>query len=78
MHLRDADPFGDLRLGHRLEEPEHQHGSFALGQAFQQRSQRLPILDPVDAGVDVAQRVGDGADVVIVAASPPLSIDNVL
>ena len=49
MHLGDAHPFGDLRLRHRLEEAQHQHRSFPLGQRLEQGTQRFLILDAVQA-----------------------------
>ena len=78
VHLRDADPLGDLRLRHRFEEPEHQHRSLALGQRLEQRSQRFAILDALQPGVDIAEGVGDGAGLIVAAAAAPAVDGQVL
>src|SRR6266545_3652075 len=44
VHLGDAQPGGDLRLGHAAEEPQVQDAALALGQPGDQRPEGGPVL----------------------------------
>ena len=59
VHLRNPDAFGDLTLGHGLEEAEVEHGALALRQSGEQGSDRLLVGDAVELEVDLADGVGD-------------------
>ena len=49
MHLRVADPLGDLRLGHVLDEAQAQDHSLALLEVGQRRVEGDPSLDQLEA-----------------------------
>ena len=61
MHLRDADPVGDLGLGEIAEEPHHHDGCLAFGQLGQRGIERLTVLDEAEVTVDDAELVLDPA-----------------
>jgi hypothetical protein len=51
VHLGDPEPFGDLSLGHVLEESKQEHGSLTFGRRRHQRADRFDIEHPVQIGV---------------------------
>ena len=51
MHLRDPEPFGDLRLRHVLEESKQEHGLLTFGQRRHQGANRFDIEHLIQIGV---------------------------
>src|SRR5215211_7287428 len=49
VHLGDAEPGGDLGLGHAAEEAEVQDPAFALGEPGDQRAEGGPVLERLQA-----------------------------
>src|SRR4051794_29249130 len=60
LHLGDAYPVGDLRLGHVLGEAQVEHDLIALGQGLQRGLDGRLVLDQVEALVLDADPVGEG------------------
>ena len=63
VHLGDPYALGDLGLGELAEEPQQQDLPLARRELGQQRTQRLPVLDTLEALVVVADRTADGGSV---------------
>ena len=55
MHLADTDAFGDLGLGHALEEAQLDDAPFAFGKDAQQLGDLGAVLDPLECRILVAQ-----------------------
>ena len=51
MHLRDPEPFGDLRLRHVSDESKHEYGLLAFGQRRHQWANRLDVEHLIQIGV---------------------------
>ena len=67
VHLRAADPLGDLRLGEVAGESHGDHPLFPLGQLIEQRSHQQDGVDVIVRALLVAERRREG-DVVVVHA----------
>jgi hypothetical protein len=71
VHLRDPEPFGDLRLGHVLEESKQEHDLLALGQRRQYRANRFDIEHLIQIGVEVSETASDRSPVVVASGPGP-------
>ena len=72
MHLRVADPLGDLRLGHVLDEAQPQDQPLALVEVGQGRVEGEPALDQLEALVLVADPLRGRRFVGVLAAGRPV------
>ena len=59
MHLGKADLLGDFRLSQFPEEPVHEDCPFAFRQSEERRPEGFVVVDSVERGVVLAERVSD-------------------
>ena len=59
VHLRHSDLLRDLRLSQFPEEPVHEDCPFAFRQSEERRPEGFVVVDSVERGVVLAERVSD-------------------
>src|SRR5205807_1582452 len=69
VHLADAEPLGDLRLGHLVEEPHDHDPALPLIEMLHGPVQDLAHLDAVQVGVLSTHRLGELPAVILAVAT---------